>query len=160
MGDARRFDCMADLIAARFPRRELAIADVAGGKGLLRAALHRRGYRGVTSWDKRHRNARGRPGYRYSLFHHDKVAERYDLVLGMHPDGGTDHIIRYAAARRVPFVVCPCCVIPSAAPYSGPRDYRPWLDHLERLATAGGHRVTRSILPMRGCNVVLIGHPA
>lgn len=159
MGDARRFDVFADMIAARIPHRSAPVADVAGGKGFLQAALRRRGFSEVISWDKRRTTAKGRPGYRHALFDYRTAPDSYGLVVGMHPDGGTDHIIRYACKHRVPFVVCPCCVVPSAEPYHGPRRYSAWVAHLARMAEGRGFRVEDISLRMTGCNVALIGFP-
>ncbi len=157
MGDVRRFDLFARFIASNF-YKGANIADVAGGKGYLRAALHEYGFQTVTSWDRRHGNAKGRPGTRYGYFTQD-TADAYDLVVGMHPDGATDHIIRYAIKHRVPFVVCPCCIIPSAVTYWGKHSIHPWIAHLKNMATKAGFEVSESQLKMTGRNAVLVGLP-
>lgn len=160
MGDPRRFSLFADVIAANFPST-LPVADVAGGKGYLQVALRQRGFASVVSWDKRPRYSKGHRArfYRYGLFDARSAPRDYGLAVGMHPDGGTDHIIAYAARHRVPFAVCPCCVQPSAEPYFGSYRYADWCDHLARLAEHAGFDVTLAGLPMRGRNVVLIGRP-
>lgn len=158
MGDRRRFDLFATAISAQFYDRSLTIADVASGKGYLRHALMEHGYANITSWDKRPANSKGRPGRRYGHFIWDK-APSYDLVLGMHPDGATDQIIRYAIEYRVPFVVCPCCIIPSAIMYWGHHSFGPWVDHLTKIAVEGRFRVIQSQLKMSGRNLVLTGLP-
>ena len=56
MGDSRRFDLMAKLIEKHIPKG-FTIGDIASGKGYLQAALRQRGYRNITSWDKRNKNA-------------------------------------------------------------------------------------------------------
>ena len=84
--------------------------------------------------------------------------DRYSLVLGMHPDEATDHIIMYAARNKVPFVVCPCCVKPDAAMYNGTRTFTPWIQHLLRLAQPT-HTVEQFTLRMTGKNLVLVGRP-
>ena len=171
MGDPARFRLFADLIAREFPDRSAPIADVAGGKGYLKAALYQQGYRHVTCWDVRRRLAKGRPGQRYQRFDHANAPRGYRLVVAMHPDEATDHVILYAAKHRVPAVVCPCCVKPSAAPYDGSSQARPWNGrggddwphwnrHLAELARKGGLRVTTETLPMDGRNVVLVARPA
>lgn len=165
MGDRRRHIEFAALIARNFPNREARIADVAGGKGHLRAELFRLGYRNVETWDKCRASQRRthRSGYRHALFNH-VTAPEYDLVVGMHPDGGTDHIVLYGARRRVPFVLCPCCVIPSAHPYGGPTgpktwrgDNDEWTRHLLRLAGVMDKFVTA--LPITGRNQVIVARP-
>lgn len=115
MGDPKRFDLMARLVVGEFPERAgKAVADVAGGKGYLKAALYRLGWRGVTTIDARHRLAKHRPGQCYGRFNY-RDWRRWSLVLGMHPDEATDHIVLYAVRNLVPFVVCPCCIKPDAA---------------------------------------------
>lgn len=161
MGDSRRFDLLADLVARRFPRRGLRVADVAGGAGGLQVALRARGFADVTTYDRcaASRRSRGVTAYVDGWFSHAEGA-RYDLVVGMHPDEGTDHAVLYATRNRVPFVLCPCCVKPHAAPLRGARDFRSWVAHLTRLANDGGHRVEQALLPMRGMGTVLVGTPA
>lgn len=158
MGDARRFDTFAKLIAKNIPVTA-DIADVAGGKGYLQAALRQRGYKKVTSWDKRKRCATGRAGYRYGWFDH-RTAPAYDAVVAMHPDEGTDEAIVYACKHRVPALVCPCCIKPSAEVYWGDGNYKDWCAHLTRLAVRGGMDVTWTTLPIQGRNDVMILRPA
>lgn len=160
MGDPARFRLFADAIGRSFPDRSLAIADVAGGKGGLRAALSRLGYGDVVSWDVRHRNAKCRRHVHYGLFDHRSAPRAYGLVVGMHPDQATDHIILYAIRHRRPFAVVPCCVMPSGAGYGGARaDFVGWTRHLANLAREGRMDVTLTSLPMRGRNLVIAGCP-
>jgi hypothetical protein len=160
MGDPARFRLFADVIEREFPDRSAPIADVAGGKGGLKAELYQRGYRCVTCWDVRRRLAKGRPGQRYQRFEVASAPRGYKLVAAMHPDEATDHAILYAAKHRVPCVVCPCCLKPSAVPYNGRQTPDAWNTHLAQLAIARRMRVTMEVLPMAGQNVVLISRPA
>ncbi|MDO8683951.1 MAG: hypothetical protein Q7N50_10775 [Armatimonadota bacterium] len=157
MGDARRFDAFADLIV-RNVAPETAIADVAGGKGGLMAALYRRQYRNVESWDKRHKNAQGRRGYQYGYFDWRSAPRHYGCVVGMHADEATDHVVMYALKHRVPFILCPCCVKPNAAKFTG-NQYEPWIKHLGDIARIGGYNVIETALPIHGRSRVLIGRP-
>jgi hypothetical protein len=159
MGDPARFRLMADVIATEFPNRSARIADVAGGKGGLKAELYRRDFHRVTCWDRRRRHAKGRPGQRYQLFTYEHADRNYDLVVAMHPDEATDHAILYAAMRGVPCVVCPCCIKPSALPYDGRQTFEAWNGYLIRLALERRMRVTTLTLPMTGRNVVIIARP-
>ena len=69
MGDARRFDLLADLIADTWPDyRDARIADVAAGKGYLQMALRQRGFRNIVSFDRRKSFAGPRSIYRYGWF--------------------------------------------------------------------------------------------
>jgi hypothetical protein len=159
VGDPRRFSLLADLIQERFPDTRLPIADVAAGKGHLKAALYLRGYRKVTAWDRRRKLAKARPGQKFQLFDYRNAPRDYRLVLGMHPDEATDQIILYAAKHRVPFVVCPCCTKPSAVPYEGPTSFSAWANHLRALARGGRMVLEEVELPMGGRNLVLVGRP-
>jgi len=157
MGDIRRFRLMADLIQGLIPNRNIRIADVAGGHAKLQATLRQSGYTNILSIDKRRKYASGRIGYRYGLFTYD-IAEAFDLVVGMHPDEATDHIVIYGHKHQVPWVVCPCCVRPSAVSYGdGANDYHRWMAHL-RVLGGGPKRVRTIQLPMAGRNVVLVGN--
>jgi SAM-dependent methyltransferase len=159
MGDRSRFRLFAQLIAERFPDRKARIADVACGKGQLHSELHLLGYRNVVSWDKRKRNLRRLSvGFRYEWFDYRNAPRGYDLVVGMHPDEGTDHIILYAAKHKVPFLVCPCCVLPSAAEYGGQRAcYTDWMRHLVGLARSRRMTTDTVSLPMDGRKQVIVG---
>lgn len=152
MGDPRRFDEFAKLVAKHVPTNA-RIFDVASGRGCLQAALHQLGYRNVLSWDKRKRNATRRAGYRYGYFDHTTRAE-CDAVVAMHPDEATDHAVLYAVERGVKAIVCPCCVKPSAATYLGGGDRKSWHAWLDRLCGSAPHFWTK--IPIAGCNDVLV----
>lgn len=158
MGDKRRFDLFAGKIAKHIGP-DARIADVAGGKGYLQAALYERGYRHVTTWDKRRELARGRRRTKWGYFIWNKAPRDYDAVVGMHPDGATDHIIRYAAYRRVPFLVCPCCIVPSSDAFWGQYNFGAWVDHLVGLAERHQMQTVVDMLPMDGRNLVIVGTP-
>lgn len=161
MGDSRRFSLFADLIASNWPASRF-VCDVAGGKGYLQAALYGHGFRNVISWDKRPKYSKGLRAkhYRYGYFDYRSAPIDYELVVGMHPDQGTDHIVSYAVKHRVPFAICPCCILPSAQAYFYPSNsYKHWCDHLAGLAERAGFRVTATSLPMAGRNEVLLGWP-
>lgn len=157
MGDASRFRLMADLIWERSALTS-RIADVASGRGRLQAELYQRGFRRVTSWDTRGRNFGPRRNYHGGLFDYRSAPRDYDLVAGMHPDAATDHIISYAIKHRVPFIVCPCCVLPSATKLAD-IGYLGWIRHLTSLAEAARFTVEVTKLPMAGRNIVLLGAP-
>ncbi len=156
MGDPTRFRKFAALVQWHFPARGWKVADVASGRGGLRAELYRVGYKNVESWDRRRQNAKGRPGYRYGHFDWRQGGD-YQLLVGMHPDGATDQVVRAAAYWRVPFILCPCCVMPTALEFSG-SGYDEWVDHLAAFARSEGIIVIETTLPMTGANRVLMGH--
>ncbi len=160
MGDSRRFDLFAKCVQRNFPPGQFgSVADIAGGKGYLQLALRECGYPKVTTFDRRKRRIRSRGcQYRHQLFD-EHIEEEFDLLVAMHPDEATDVTIVEAAKRRVPFVICPCCVRPSAIVYWGNYKYHLWVAHLKREARKLGFRITETVLPMNGKSLVLIGRP-
>lgn len=158
MGDKRRFDLFAQVINYHFGGLKTApIHDVAGGRGHLQASLRERGFRDVLTWEPKMRPIRSRVArFRSQCFDQSK-APKAALVVGMHPDEATDHIILHAVKHGIPFAVCPCCIKPSASAFWGQHKERQWVDHLERLAK--GFEVQRLYLKMSGRNTVLIGRP-
>lgn len=146
MADLRRFDLFAAFVTQRWPAPR--IWDVAGGEGKLNAALTRLG-RDVLTFDVRVK--RLPVPYAQRLLLPDEPCA-CDLLVGMHPDGATSVIIEYAAQHRLPFAIVPCCA-------DNGLSYKPWLRHLEAVATERGFVVTRYTLPMQGRAVVLVGEP-
>lgn len=125
----------SDLIRIHLPQYvRLPIADIAAGKGHLQAALRQKGFERITSFDRRKSFAGHRSIYRYGLFDW-KTSEKFSLAIGMHPDDATDHIVKYGRENEIPWIVCPCCVRPSAASFG-----------------------KTMVLPMDGRNVVLAGN--
>ena len=151
MGDPKRFDLFAGLVSSRAPKAA-QIADVAGGKGYLRAAMGDRGFSRVTTWDKRASKIPGNQVYRYFDW---ATAPKYDLVVGMHPDEATDHIICYAGKHRVPAFICPCCVKPSAVTFWGGYKFKHWTTHLLQLIKERDLKYELHHLPMQGKNLVI-----
>ena len=162
MGSKKRFDLFSRLIHDVFtPKQYPSIADIAGGKGYLQLSLREKGFQNVTTFDKRKKNKRVsdqkiRFSYRYF---NEQIKEKFDLLVGLHPDEATDVIIMEAAKRRIPFVLCPCCVKPSAVTYWGSHKFTAWVNHLKKLARSNGFRIEERWLKMDGKNYVLIGIP-
>lgn len=160
MGDRKRFGEFTKLIERVAPDRATRIADVAGGKGYLQAALRSAGYSRVVTFDKRRKLAHPakQDRYRYKWFSYAQHAGEFDLVAAMHPDEGTDHSVLYAVRNRVPFLVCPCCILPSASCFWDRKNFAGWVAHLKQLAAAT-HEVEEVLLPIAGKNLVLAGRP-
>lgn len=157
MGDPRRFDAFARLIADECSP-DWTIADVAGGKGILQTALRERGFTRVTTWDQRRRTGYSRHGHRYGYFTHTTPA-RYDALVAMHPDEATDHCVLFAGHHQIPALLCPCCVRPSAVGYWGKASYHLWCAHLEQLAHRARLSVRWTTLPINGRRDVMILRP-
>lgn len=153
MGDDRRFQLMADFVSNKL-RKDARVADVAAGKGYLQLALKEKGYKSVVSFDKRKKHVKG--DRRYKWFDY-KTDEKFDAVVAMHPDEGTDHAVMYAVEKHVPAFICPCCVKPDAVTYWGSGcDYHAWCKHLEKLAK--GREVTWHTLKIQGKRDVMWIH--
>ena len=160
MGDNRRFDLFAKVVAKNFPPKNVsAVADIAGGKGQLQIFLRRLGYHQVVTFDNRKKEHRLKGVMFQRQFFGQQVNSQFDLLLGLHPDEATDVIIVEAARRRVPFVVCPCCVLPTASRFDRQPLYRFWLEHLVSLAQRHSFNVLQTALPMAGKSNVIIGRP-
>lgn len=155
MGDPLRFTALADYIYEYF-NTSTSIADIAGSKGKLQVALRNRNFNKVETYD-----LEGFPScsglkitkelYRVSN------PKSYDLLVGLHPDEATDHIILGALYKRIPFVIVPCCKMPNAVPKLNKRIS--WVDHLILLAERGSFKVSTTELPIRGKNLLLHGEP-
>jgi len=157
MGDSRRFHLFAQCIKSNFPNAS-SIADVAGGKGYLNLALKNLGYKRVVTFDTRGKFRVNGIEYHTKLFD-STVPNEYDLLVGMHPDEATDHIIVEAGKRRIPFLIVPCCVKPSAITFWGNHVRRHWFAHLVKLAESFNMQVNKTTLRMNGRNEVFIGIP-
>jgi hypothetical protein len=164
MGDRRRFDLFARLIATRIADRSARIADVAAGKGYLTFALREQGFRNVVPFEMHHRRKTGgkvrRIGLRIEEWRTDYAAD-FDAVVGMHPDQATDRIPAGCARHGRRGIVVPCCIRPSEWTYwGGQNDHRAWEDHLARESARRGLAVERSLLPMVGANRVIEVEPS
>lgn len=148
MGDNRRFEKFALKIKERL-NPDWAIADVAGGKGTLRLALADHGFKDVETWDKRHNHRSGKQRFAYFDY---KTAPKYDAVVCLHGDSGTDESILYAAKHGIPACVCPCCAKSSAAAYWGPKTYKHWVNHLLKLADDHGLKYEHEVMKFNGRN--------
>ncbi len=104
-GDPRRFEMVADFVAKRFSRKARYIADVAGGKGILTRLLSKKKNFECDLIDPRRTVLKG-IDHRPQKFDVD-VADYYDLLVGLHPDGALRELGEAALIR--PVVMIPCC---------------------------------------------------
>ncbi len=105
-GDARRFDVVADFVMDRFNQRDIEyVADVAGGKGLLTRTLSKKGNFVCELIDPRKTVLKG-IRHRTEQFQ-AKMADYYDLLIGLHPDDALRELAKAALIR--PVVLIPCC---------------------------------------------------
>ena len=162
MGDKARFPVFADFLVGTFEGVS-RVADVAGGGGYLSIELSRRGLISTVVDPRRtglprrvkkgfHKIARA-GGFAGTFNRIEEPIESvelasYDLLVGMHPDGATESIVRAAVLHQKPFAVVPCCVFASDGMH---RSFDEWLVFLVSLAP--GSRIVS--LPFGGPNQVV-----
>ena len=142
MGDPRRFDVVASFIGRNFPvQRYPCVADVAGGKGDLKRLLIEKGYKSKT-FDSRW----GKHGYFFR-----RMAEEWNLIVGLHPDGATEEIAH--SALTTPVVLIPCCHLG----WNGPESHGSpsMTETVRRLWRRLRVPYRETLLNMSGKNVVL-----
>jgi hypothetical protein len=118
MGDPCRFVALAQWIKKNFPNVK-TVCDVAGGCGELTVELNKLGYDATTieprvkKYKKSIRKAVRKNKLvlpkREQRFFDISIADQYDLIVGLHPDGATKDIAESALLR--PVVLVPCCNI-------------------------------------------------
>jgi hypothetical protein len=104
-GDPERFEVVADFIAQQFTGKAQYIADVAGGKGLLTRLLSKKANFVCELIDPRKTVLKG-VAHRPEKFRVE-MADYYDLLVGLHPDGALRELGEAALIR--PAVIIPCC---------------------------------------------------
>lgn len=73
---------------------------------------------------------------------------RVTLIVGLHPDEATEHIVDCALRERIAFAVVPCCVFPISG---GSMSFGEWCDYLQ----AKDGRIRRDYIDCMGKNLVL-----
>lgn len=104
-GDPQRFKVLADFIATHYRNSVQSIADVAGGKGILTRLLTKKKNFACELIDPRRTVLKGIE-HRAAQFEPD-MADYYDLLVGLHPDGALRQLGEAALIR--PAVIIPCC---------------------------------------------------
>ncbi len=155
MGDVRRHDVFAAFLHRQYAGRGVKrIACVADGNGALAKRLATFGFE-TTIYEVRPRKVYLPPGVNWiSGFFTRETPVREDAIVGMHPDEATGEIVIAARKLRIPFAVCPCCVL---GPESiGVGSESGWLNKLKRLAAGRAHHTQ---LAINGKRDVLYGRP-
>ena len=104
-GDESRFEILAEFVYARYGDGVRYIADVAGGQGLLSRILNKKYNYMSEVVDPRGYTLKGVPSKQ--ALYSPEMAEYYDLIIGLHPDGATRAVAESARIR--PVVLVPCC---------------------------------------------------
>lgn len=152
MGDHRRFEEITKFVQRNYKSR-LNILDVAGGCGELSILLSRIGNTTtivdpciwLSKKDKLQYNIKTIK----SKFNMSFDISEYDLVIGLHPDGATEYIIKQCVQCDKSFVVVPCCIIPQFTKMK--YDFNSWLKYLKSMSS----RIVECQLPFAGKNIVL-----
>jgi hypothetical protein len=160
MGDSKRAPIFTAWLVKRFPPgRFPMVADLAGGKGGLSYELAAEGYRPTVFDTRRRASARKYPPFlRRDVDFLHFAPKEFDLVVGMHPDEATWHVIRLAHETRSPFAVVPCCVmLPEEKRGKIIMSFDQWLNWLRQQAINLGFVVEQGQLKMSGKNDILWG---
>ena len=152
-GDPNRFQVLADYIAEKYKGRVEAIADVAGGQGMLTKILHKKYNFDAEVIDPRGYTLLGvksrREEYRADM------ADYYDLIVGIHPDEALKEVVYSALVR--PVVLIPCCNFWSDEETLG-RDAL--LAKIEKYYREHGIKYERVVFPFEGPkNIGLVSEP-
>lgn len=104
-GAPERFEVVADYIYEKFGKSVTYIADVAGGQGMLAKFLNKKYNYKAEVVDPRGWTLKGvsSRAEEYS----SKMADYYDLIVGLHPDEATREVVESATIR--PVLIIPCC---------------------------------------------------
>lgn len=152
-GDPRRFEVVADFVAKRFSRKAHYIADVAGGKGILTRLLSKKKNFECDLIDPRRTVLKG-IDHRSQKFDVD-VADYYDLLVGLHPDGALRELGEAALIR--PVVMIPCCNFWD----NQRRGQRELLEAIEDFYRKHSVRFERVVLDFKGPkNIAIVSEPS
>ncbi|KAJ9465546.1 hypothetical protein DIPPA_07111 [Diplonema papillatum] len=90
-----------------------------------------------------------------------------DVVVAVHPDEPTEPVVDWCLARRLPFVVVPCCVFArsnrqrrvAGEPLAPVTTYEQFIAYLLAKATPDGRPIEAVSLPFSGRNIALVYRP-
>jgi hypothetical protein len=104
-GDESRFEAVAGFIYSRYGKSIRYIADVGGGQGLLSRIMRKKYNYEAEVVDPRGFVLKGVASRQTEYF--PDMAQFYDFIVGLHPDGATRAIAESAKTR--PVLLVPCC---------------------------------------------------
>ena len=104
-GAPERFEVVADFVYTRFGKSIKYIADVAGGQGMLTRILNKKYNYLAEVVDPRGWTLKGVPNRKEEF--NSKIADYYDLIIGLHPDAATRSVVESALVK--PVLIIPCC---------------------------------------------------
>ncbi len=162
VNDRRRFRAFACFIQMTYPHVR-TVADVAGGCGNVSYHLCDLGYDATIIDDRdarlpswMHRELRKQSVKQGRLIEIPRIVKRvqevdlrpFDLIVGLHPDEATEHVVREALKHDKDFAIVPCCVFPSDGVKRSKED---WCAYLISLSPD----IITTRLPIEGSNRVL-----
>lgn len=162
VNDRRRFRAFACFIHKMYPQVR-TVADVAGGRGNVSYFLRDLGYDATVIDDRvtrlpswMHREMRKESVKQGRLMEIPRIVKRvqdvdlrpFDLIVGLHPDEATEHVVREALEHGKDFAIVPCCVFPSDGIKRSKED---WCTYLMSLSAD----IITTSLPIEGSNRVL-----
>ena len=157
MGDSLRGVIFGHWVRKQFPPHHFPrVADIAGGTGILSSELKYFGYH-CTVFDVKRGKDKGYQRVEADVENLKFEPKAFDLVLGLHPDQATFHIIRLAKEAGVPFAIVPCCVMPPTEYQHLTFTEREWECWLIRQAHQAGFATFLARLQMRGKNLAIKG---
>jgi len=158
MGDVFRNKKFGKFICEKYPKEmHPSVFVVADGNFELSKILNTYGY-DVTAFEPKPRRKnmsirfKREVKIRRMFFERSMKMPEPHLIVGMHPDEATVEILLYAAQRKIPYAVVPCCVKGDRRYTATVKNYKHWLDVLKRIVqeTVGEHK-----LNINGKNIIL-----
>jgi hypothetical protein len=86
------------------------------------------------------------------------LLQECSAIVALHPDEATDFIVDMAVAKRVPFVIMPCCVFSRLFPHRRRPDTSDPVctyDDLVAYLMSKDKSIRKTILPFQGANIAL-----
>lgn len=147
MSDNRRFRHFASFILEHYPVHQYkTVLDVAGGAGRLSNLLSDMGYQ-VTICDPKAGKSGNHFYNRIKRPFHVSMGDKYDFLVGMHPDGALEGLATLLKAGK-PVAFVPCCNLWNTVSPAGTT-----IQTLNRFL--GNCQHSTDVLPIRGsANVV------
>jgi hypothetical protein len=151
MGAENRGELFSHFIVKNYPKakRVLVIAD---GKGQVARKLANKGISCHIIDPQKRWEGKLHPlvTYEKDYFYFDKNIEKFDMIVGMHPDEATSEIVLYARKLEIPTAIVPCCI--KGRHTAGVQGFQQWLNKLTKIYHG---EIRFAKLKMSGMNTVL-----
>lgn len=155
MADNQRNRIFASFLGKQFSDPPDNILDVACGDGRLTVNLAEIfPFATVTGIDPKPRGNRRRVKVLRGKFPDRIKAQRYDLIVGMHPDEATWPIVETCCKHKISFAVVPCCLLHVPKSFPGGNLHN-WVLYIANYVNSMGMKSQHTELPMRGANQIV-----